>query len=146
MARGQRLGLIVVAIALAAVAFVVLRPDDEDDGGSKSQPAATTPEQPQDGASKEPAPAPKPSFQVVTVVDGKPKGGVKKITLKKGDTVRLEVDSDTAAEVHIHGYDLMKDVEAGGRVRFSFKANIEGVFEAELEETAAPIAELVVEP
>ena len=41
--------------------------------------------------------------------------------------------SDVADEIHVHGYDLKKDVPAGGSVRFSFPASIEGVFEIELE-------------
>jgi hypothetical protein len=40
----------------------------------------------------------------------------------------------------------MKDVEAGGSASFEFTADIEGVFEIELEETKTPIAELTVEP
>ena len=34
---------------------------------------------------------------------------------------------------------MSKDVEAGGSVRFQFKADIEGVFEVELEETHTQI-------
>ena len=71
---------------------------------------------------------------------------MKEITVNKDDTVRLEVQSDTAAEVHVHGYDIFKDVEAGGSVRFNFKADIEGVYEIELEETHTPIGQLSVEP
>ena len=40
----------------------------------------------------------------------------------------------------MHGYDIFKDVEAGGSVKFNFKADIEGVFEIELEGTHTQIA------
>ena len=93
-----------------------------------------------------PNPKPEPAVETITVVNGEPQGGVKEITVSKDDTVRLKVESDTAAEVHIHGYDLMQDVEEGGSVSFKFTADIEGVFEIELEETKTPIAELTVEP
>jgi len=46
----------------------------------------------------------------------------------------------------VHGYDLKKDVPAGGTVRFSFPARIEGVFEAELEGRKEQIAQLTVNP
>ena len=46
----------------------------------------------------------------------------------------------------MHGYDLKKDVPAGGSVRFSFPADIEGVFEIELEEREEQIAELRGQP
>ncbi len=47
--------------------------------------------------------------------------------------MRFRVESDVADEIHVHGYDLKKDVPAGGSVSFSFPASIEGVFEVELE-------------
>src|SRR5436190_20444076 len=69
----------------------------------------------------------------VTVKGGKPVGGIHRATAKKGDTIVLVVNSDVADEVHFHGYDLHEDVTAGGTIRMRFKANIVGVFEAELE-------------
>jgi hypothetical protein len=46
----------------------------------------------------------------------------------------------------VHGYDIPKDVEAGGQVSFSFPAKLEGVFEVELESRKEQIAELRVNP
>ena len=80
------------------------------------------------------------------VVNGKPQGGVKTLSFQKGDQIRLRVVSDTADEIHVHGYDLMKDVEQGGTVRFSFPATIEGRFEIELEDAGVQIANLEVRP
>jgi hypothetical protein len=40
----------------------------------------------------------------------------------------------------------MKDVPAGGSVSFSFPAEIEGIFEAELEGRKEQIAEIRVNP
>jgi hypothetical protein len=54
--------------------------------------------------------------------------------------------SDTADEIHVHGYDLMKDVTKGGTIAFSFKGKIDGVFEVELEKRGQQIAELEVKP
>ena len=45
--------------------------------------------------------------------------------------MRLEVQSDTAEEIHLHGYDVFKDVEPGSSVRFHSRPSIEGVFEIE---------------
>ena len=80
------------------------------------------------------------------VVGGKPRGGVQRLSFKSGDRVQFRVASDVADEVHVHGYDLSKDVPAGGSVRFSFPARIEGVFEVELEGRSEQIAELRVSP
>jgi hypothetical protein len=73
-------------------------------------------------------------------------GGVEELEFDKGDQVRFVVRSDVADEVHVHGYDKTEDVPAGGSVRFSFPADIEGVFEIELEGRGEPIAELRVNP
>ena len=46
----------------------------------------------------------------------------------------------------MHGYDRSTLVNAGGTARFDFKANLEGVFEIELESRQQQIAELRVTP
>jgi hypothetical protein len=82
----------------------------------------------------------------IVVENGKPVGGVRDLTYNKGEQVRFKVDSDVSDEIHVHGYDIMKDVEAGGSVGFDFPASIEGVFEAELEGRKEQIVELTVNP
>jgi hypothetical protein len=87
-----------------------------------------------------------PAVRTINVVNGQPEGGIKTISYDKGDQVRLKVSSDVADEIHVHGYDLMKDVEKGGSVEFSFAASIEGRFEIELENAGTQIANLEVDP
>jgi hypothetical protein len=82
----------------------------------------------------------------ITVKNGEPVGGVQELEYSAGDQIRFKVDSDVADEIHVHGYDLMKDVPAGGSVSFSFPAEIEGIFEVELEGRKEQIAELRVNP
>jgi cytoskeletal protein RodZ len=89
---------------------------------------------------------PEPEIQTVRVVDGKPQGGIKTLSFKKDDQVRFKVQSDTADEIHVHGYDLKKDVSAGGSVQFAFTGDIEGRFEVELENAGVQIANLEVTP
>ena len=90
--------------------------------------------------------APTTLNSTITVEGGKPKGGVQELKVKKDGQVHLTVNSDTADEIHVHGYDLMKDVEKGGSVNFDFKANIDGRFEIELENGGEQLADLSVEP
>jgi ABC-type glycerol-3-phosphate transport system substrate-binding protein len=80
----------------------------------------------------------------VVVKGGKPVGGIQRATVKKGQNVAIVVHSDVADEVHVHGYDLKKDVTAGGTVRIVFPATIPGVFEAELESRGLQIVEFTV--
>jgi len=134
----QRIGILVATVVVLILAFVLLRPGGDDGGSSGSSgsgPSASTP-------STTAAPAEK----LIRVVNGKPQGGIKTLSFQKGDRIRLRVVSDTADEIHVHGYDLMKDVEKGGTVRFSFPATIEGRFEVELEDAGVQIANLEVRP
>jgi hypothetical protein len=116
----QRVALVLAAVAVIVVAYVLISSGGNDDksGGSTT----------------------------VRVVDAKPDGGIKKLAFKKGNQVRFTVVSDTADEIHVHGYDLMKDVPKGGSVSFSFKGSIEGRFVVELEDHKQQIAELDVTP
>jgi hypothetical protein len=82
----------------------------------------------------------------IVVKNGEPVGGVEELEYNAGDRVRFDVRSDVADEIHVHGYDLIKDVPAGGAVSFSFPAEIEGIFEVELEGRKEQIAELRVNP
>ena len=124
-----------VAIAAAVLLFVLASDGDDDSGTTTTtaQTQATTRPRPDaDQRPAQPKPA-QPAVERIVVVGGKPRGGVERLSFKSGDRVQFSVTSDVADEVHVHGYDLSKDVPAGGSVRFSFPARIEGVFEVELE-------------
>jgi hypothetical protein len=80
----------------------------------------------------------------LTVSDGKvdPATHREKVTL--GQTVRLSVSSDTADEVHVHGYDRHTDLEPGQQATDEFVADQPGVFEVELEEAGIQLVQLEV--
>ena len=82
----------------------------------------------------------------IVVENAAPRGGIVRETVEKGDRVLLVVKSDVADEIHLHGYDVSRDVEAGGTARLAFTAKLVGRFEVELEQRGVPIAELTVEP
>ena len=134
-----RIAVAVGAIAVIVVLFVVLS------GGDDNNDSTTT-----TGSSAQGTTSPTKSSQtapaVITVVGGKPAGGIKKLNYRKGDQVRFRVNSDVSDEIHVHGYDFHKDVTAGGSVSFSFPAKIEGVFVIELEGKGEQIAQLTVKP
>jgi hypothetical protein len=159
MSRNQRIGLVVVALGVAVVAFVIARPGDDDDDGSQ-QAAQTTTAQTEtgtaDGAAEtqtetEPAPPPKPEISRLRVRGGTVVGGVQRVQAATGDTVRIVVTSDAPDEIHLHGYDIYENAAPGRPARFVFRADIEGIFEIEshIAEDAGKdplIARLVVEP
>jgi hypothetical protein len=88
----------------------------------------------------EPTATPKPAPPLVTP------GKFAQLRFTEGETIRFRVRADTTDHVHVHGYDLMKDVEPGRTVTFSFPASITGIFEVELEDAGEEIARLRVDP
>ena len=121
MTRTQRLALLGVAVVIAVVAVVIIGT------GGASEPKTSGP-------------------ATIEVKDAKPVGGVQKLTFKKGGRIDITVKSDTADEIHFHGYDIAKEVKAGGSVHFDVPATIDGDFEVELEEHGEQIADVRVEP
>jgi hypothetical protein len=83
---------------------------------------------------------------IVVDKEAKPVGGIADLTYHKGDQIHFKVKSAIADEVHLHGYDIPKEVKAGGTVTFDLPATIEGVFEAEMEDQKEQIIQLTVEP
>lgn len=82
----------------------------------------------------------------IEVRDGEPVGGVQTLEFDAGEEIRFRVTSDAAEEIHVHGYDIAKDVPAGGTIEFDFPAELEGIYEAELEQLGVQIAELRINP
>jgi FtsP/CotA-like multicopper oxidase with cupredoxin domain len=137
--------LIALAVAIAAVAFVLAKPDDEENDPQRPAAQTTTSEPAPPTATTESRPE-----QRIQLRDHKPVGGVRSIRAKKGDFVRLTAESDKPDELHLHGYDITRQVTPADPARFSFRAQIEGVFELEGHEAEdagedAVVARLVVE-
>ena len=155
MSNVARVGLLVGAVVILVLAFVLLAPSDDEPGTATTPtataPVATTPTTTPGGATQTTtapaAPEPAQEFETIRVRNGEPAGGVQTITVKKGERARIQISSqDTSDEIHLHGYDLTRDLKAGGSVRFSFQADAEGIFEIELEGAHTQIGKLVVEP
>jgi hypothetical protein len=143
----QRTAIVVGAIVVLVVAYVVISGGSDDDKQDATQAAARQSTETQSTATTTTAkPAAPPAPPTVRVVNAKPQGGVKKLNFDKGDQIRFRIVSDTADEIHVHGYDLMKDVPQGGSVMFSFNGSIDGRFVVELEDHGEQIAELDVAP
>ncbi|MEX2253767.1 MAG: hypothetical protein WD649_06400 [Thermoleophilaceae bacterium] len=145
MSNAQRIVLVVLAGVVIVGSLVLFTPKDEDDSSPATQASEPAPETGGRTATAKPRP-PKPKATLIEIRGGEPDGPPRTIAVRKGETVRLVVSSDTPQEVHVHGYDLLKDAAAGKPARFRFKAGIEGVFEVELEGTHSLIAKLEVRP
>jgi hypothetical protein len=136
---------VVLGIGVVVVAVVLLVVLKDDGGKSNDETTATTTSSSNRPPSGDGKPA-RPAITTIVAKNGKPVGGIAEISVNEGERVRFKVDSDVSDEVHMHGYDIMKDVEAGGSVTFDFPATLEGIFEAELEGRKEQILELRVNP
>ena len=90
--------------------------------------------------------APKTRTITFVVEAGRPKGGIQRPTVDKGEKVVLVIRTDAGEEVHLHGYDIEKPVTPGTPVRIPFTANLPGRFELELHHPDALLAVIEVKP
>ena len=157
MSKKARFVSIGVAVVIAVVAVILLRPEsgsEEADDPPAQQPQSAETDAAGKSSSEPTATAesaPEPPPVEVTVRDFKVAGGAKRIEVEKGDTVRLLIRSDVQDEIHVHGYDLYGDTGPGKPARFNFKAKLEGEYDVEGHKAADQgldplIARLVVTP
>jgi hypothetical protein len=80
----------------------------------------------------------------VAVKGGKVDPPTHRVKVAKGTEVRLLITSDEADELHVHGYELEKELPAGEQVTLDFTADQTGVFEVETHESELQLAQLEV--
>jgi len=152
------LGGAVVLVGL----FLLLRPTDEPEPLATPSPTVTgTP-----GATPTPTPAtPEPTatetptgqdaLEVeIEVEEGRVEVQVEDqrvtnpatIEVTQGQRVSLRVEADVTDHVHVHVYDLLAELTPGRRATITFRANIPGVIEVELEDAGQLLAQLEVRP
>jgi len=143
-----RVALGVVAVAAAVVLLVVLSSNDDtgSDEGTGGAASASRPAEDEKGSGGDKGDAGKPAVPTIVVRGGEPVGGIEELSYDAGEQIHFAVRSDTADELHIHGYDIERELPAGRTVVIQFPADIEGIFEAELHESDTQIAELRIEP
>ena len=68
------------------------------------------------------------------------------VSVTEGDQVVLRLSTDSPLEVHVHGYNVEREVEPDEPARLSFEADLTGRFTMEDHETGEELGTLVVEP
>jgi copper(I)-binding protein len=88
--------------------------------------------------------------QIDVVVEGEAPdlvvNGPEEFDYHVGDTVHITVLSSVGDEVHVHGYDLKFDAEAGVPLVIEFTADVQGIFEVELESAGFSLFNIRVDP
>jgi hypothetical protein len=154
--RDRRILVLLGVAAVAIALFVVLRPNGDDDE-TAAQPTQTTTTEPAPATTAavtatpatttRPRPRPPAAETIrIAVRDGRVVGGIRRATIERGRRVVLVVTADVSDHVHLHGYDVMRDVRPGVTARLPFRATVPGRFEVELEDRRLQIAELTVRP
>ena len=155
MGTGPKVALAVAAVAVAIVLLVVLRPGDEDDVAQPTTPATTVVtttvtetngETTTTTATTTTTTAAEEPVRAEIVVEGGEVSGPERVRLEEGQRLVLVVRADVVDHVHVHGYDLMRDVGPGQPARFAFRVTDPGRFDVELEDRQQPLTELVVSP
>lgn len=140
---------LVLLLAAAVVAMMAAGCGDSGDTAPSGDTSA-----PQDQASQTPAETapddeaeetrPKVTVIRIAVKNGKVNTAEEVVTVSVGDKVRLQVTSDTADEVHVHGYERKADVAPGEPAIIKFNADLKGRFEVELEDAGLELIHLRV--
>ena len=153
--RGARWLYLVLGVGVLVGLFFLLRPDEPTARPSPS-PTASPTESPTDATPSPQSTSTGPDALEVEVeveegriqleVEGRQQPVPGRVEVTQGGRVAVKLESDSAHEVHVHGYDLFVDVTAGGERTASFRANAAGVFEVELEGSHRLIFELEVSP
>ena len=144
------------AVLVGAFALAGCGDDSASDEGASTETVATMPVEtettPAETTTAETTPtattpaAPKPTTIAIRVVGGVPQGGIARPKLKKGDRAVIVVRADAGEEIHMHGYDLERQVTPGKPVRLPFTATIPGRFEVELHHPDTLLAVVTVSP
>jgi len=149
----MRVALMLAAVTAGAIALAGCGGDSTNDAVTTTETTATAPTTTTTTAdttttteTTQTPPASEAKVIMVNVVKGVPKGGIQRPTVHKGDKVVLVVRTDSGEAVHLHGYNIEKDVVPGQAVRMPFTANIAGRFEVELHPTDALLAVVEVKP
>jgi hypothetical protein len=143
----RKVALVLAGAAVLVGLFFVVRPGDDDDSASPPAP----PTQPTTGrttttpTTTKPRPTGPTRIRIV-VRGGRVLGGLERARVERGERVVLIVRADVSDHVHLHGYDIMRDVSPGRPARLRFRATIPGRFEVELEDRGLQIAQIEVRP
>jgi hypothetical protein len=136
----------VIAVAAVVIALVASGGDDNGDKSTSNTTAAQTGTGGDTSTATTPA-EPQGTTETIDIKGGQPDGGVKKIEVDQNDPLEITVNSDQEFPIHFHGYDIEKDAGPGKPAVFKLKkANIDGVFEMEIESTKTKIASITVKP
>ncbi len=88
----------------------------------------------------------RPQLFEIVVSKGKLVSGPAVIQVHEGDDVQLQITSDQADELHVHGYDLRLSLKPNVAAGLAFRAEHSGRFDYELHHAHVELGTLEVQP
>jgi len=146
MSTGLRLAFLLLAVVIAVGAFFLIGGGEDEPASEATATATPTPDgevgaaTPESTPTPTPTPTPRPRPPLLTA------GSDRTIRVEQGDRVRFRVRHPTPEEVHVHGYDIARELQPGRTTTVSFPADIAGIFEVELELSHQPLGTIEVRP
>ena len=122
----RNLVAVLVTLILLVVLFLLLRP--QESSAPQSSEAGETQEEP-----------------VALAINGNNMYPAE-VSVTEGNHVNLQISSDHPIELHLHGYDLEKEVAPGEPAELAFDATITGRFAIEDHNTETELGVLLVQP
>jgi hypothetical protein len=107
-------------------------------GGEDYTPSATQAAASVASTTEPPPPAPKVILVRINT------NAVTRATIPRGRQAVLVISGPAGEEIHLHGYDVMREIGPDGTVRLPLRATIPGRFEVELEASHRQIADLTI--
>ncbi len=80
----------------------------------------------------------------IEVAEGQASVAADRVEVALGEQVRLAVTSDTADELHVHGYDQSVELVPGRQTTLELTADTPGLFDVELHESGLLLVQLEV--
>jgi ABC-type glycerol-3-phosphate transport system substrate-binding protein len=143
----MRIATLIAALAVSAVGLAGCGGDDNAaDAVTTTETVTTATTTETAGETTPTTPAAQAKVITIRVVGGRPQGGIQRPTIGQGDNVVLVIRADSGDAVHLHGYNIEKEIVPGKPLRLPFTANIAGRFELELHPTDTLLAVLEVKP
>lgn len=139
----MRVDLVVASVAVVAVACGANEPVATTSTTTTTAPA-TTPTVSLSTSTSVPDVTTTTSLQVDVELSGGEVTGPGTFEVGLGESVDVWILSDIDDEIHVHGYDLFYDLEAGVPHHLTFVADVPGIFEVETHRGQTRLFEIEV--
>lgn len=112
--------------------------------GATSERGPSPATSPSTTSSATPSPSPVGTVVELSYAGGEVTGDTGRVRLRSGEPVTLQVTSDVAEQVHVHGVDLYVDLAPGRTATARFSAPPPGVYELELHDAGTVLTRMQV--